>query len=779
MFMTKIEEWFLLILMAINGVRSQENLVEPLSNAAHFVEEGRIVLANDRIDIVLDIDLAENKENAHDIVRFSRALTATIDEKQAEFLLPEFKERIHHLADSDLERWHRIETTLTNTDPDPEAAKDRNNKRFVFGVLLSALIGGVSGLLWGRHENHETLKKVAKEQGRIIEVLKESDVRMRTNTEHINLLRKIAQSERIRNRITQKTYQGLMTFTMAMEAQDRQLTKLEEMIVAVVMHQRVPPMMMAGTAMRERLENIAKITKNNGEEMATIKPAELAKCPVSHGTFTSLKWRVVIHVPTRQADSTYGVMRYVNLPFAVAGSSGRGQLELAEDFDRIAVCAKTSRMFVPRTTDEDGWLKLEGYSYYLNAMPTTKMASPQAGCLRSVMLGDKTEILRQCKISASAGTKAERMPANHWGVCSDTTQKWIIKCKGKTVFASTVTGCRKIKLQARMHIQRWRLGNQSNATSSRRGVADSLSAREVQRHGFQSGERHGEDRPPTYEMATRDDPPRRQGLESRESPRGRVMEPGLSWSQSGTGHRRGSRAHLRHRGAGDIVAYMQVANEDFIVRQPRRAMPGRGLEDPPEPRTLFEPFVSPFEETFDEPRRPRSPGTPTLADLVRREEQEIDWARAWAEETSSETAVEAFRRRRRPFQEPDESDGTASDRDFDPVGSGASDSSSEPGLVTVASSTDESRSAGSTASGPGDSTPDRSPVGGRGRLGSWSSGVSPPRAEHGEGAGASIEEIEGRLRNVQGDDSGQGDSGREEGECSESSYHSAEDGESF
>lgn len=445
----------LALLITLIGVRSQENIVEPLPESAHFVKEGSVVLSNERVDFVLDIDLSDNQRNVHEVRTYvyklieaqNHAFHTTNNKK--DFIGSVLADRLRHLVDTDVTRWQRIETTLTGQSPTEtnDNSQKPNEKRFVFGVLLSALVGGVTGLLWGRHQDHETLKQVAKEQGRVIAVVKEEQVRIKDNKVHIDLLRRELQKEYSRIEVIRNVHEAMITALITLEAQDRQLSELELLVHSVIAEGRVPATVMAGEAIQRHVAAVIKDVEQRKEELAASNPAELARCRASHGTFSSHKWRVVIHIPTRAVDNTFQVLRYVNLPFAIAGSSGHGVLELEGHSGKIAVCQATSRMFDLPQTEWDGSLRLKGSLFISQGALTMPLASPRAGCLAAVMRGDRAQVLERCKIKAVTETRAVRLSGWTWGICSQAAERWNVECEGKTVYVSTVRGCRKMSLQ--------------------------------------------------------------------------------------------------------------------------------------------------------------------------------------------------------------------------------------------------------------------------------------------------------------------------------------------
>ena len=411
--------------------------VTKVEDSAIFVQEAELIVPESSADIIVDINLRE----AGEAIKKTKSLAKWMIIKNPK-LLAATKARISALVDQDVERWERLAEMATSPTLSTRAA------RFLGAVaaVVASAAAGVTGFLWGQHEDHQALLQISKEQGHVIHVLAEDEEHVSALERHSRLQDSLLQAEAERAHVTEQELQAVAWIMGALAAQDRHLAHLERTLGSVLTHHRLGSGLWTGQSFARLLRRIKNEAQPRGLTLALEREADILRTEVSFGTFTSLLVRIVVHVPLHKPDETFRVMRWVQQPLAITGWHGHGAPKLEDESARLAI-SRRGRQFVARSTERATWWRPRTSLYISASVPVTEDSNLQArSCLGSLWRSQPEEIIRNCEIRTAPQESLEHLTAREWLACGNGTARLEIRCQDKLQYAGTPLGCLRLAL---------------------------------------------------------------------------------------------------------------------------------------------------------------------------------------------------------------------------------------------------------------------------------------------------------------------------------------------
>ena len=409
--------------------------VSRVEDRALFIQEADLIVPTTSADLIIDIDLQKTGERLKKSKQLTKALTRNLKEAT--------RYRILSLCDQDLQRWQRIAAQVG------DHAGDRRKERFLatLGTVFASAVAGVTGFLWGLHQDHETLRKVAKEQGAIIRVVAEEEQRLEAMVSHARMQDSMLAHLDQREQLLEHEVQAVGWVLAALAAQDRELSRLEDIVSGVIASNKITRGLWTPQGLSNILDEVAKEARERGLRLAVDQEAQLLAQPVSFGTFSSLRLRVVIHLPLVHPEDSFRVMRWVNQPLHVDGWSGRGRPSLGATSDRLVV-SPSGRRFVAHAEAQATWSRLTTSSYTCSHAPVTRDPTSEAAtCLGALWRGRAQEVLQRCEIETAQPEVLESLGNNEWLACGNGTARLEVKCGSKLKVADHPIGCFRVWLK--------------------------------------------------------------------------------------------------------------------------------------------------------------------------------------------------------------------------------------------------------------------------------------------------------------------------------------------
>ena len=253
--------------------------VSDLEQNAIFIEEETIFLQDGRIDIVIDLDIGDLSNRVaktnHVVTTVFHNLTG-IDE--------DLNKAVVALCRIDEQRMQRLVGLVT-----AHADQQGREPRFVVAAILAAAASGVAGLLWGRHEDHSTLLRLAEEQGHLIKVVQEEDHRLQELARHQARIQKVLLEEERLGRLRSRSYQGTMWLMNILELQNREITRMENLVQEVMGNKRTPATLWTPEAFARLARDLRQEAEKAGSVLPDITESAMVGTPLSYGTFSSRK----------------------------------------------------------------------------------------------------------------------------------------------------------------------------------------------------------------------------------------------------------------------------------------------------------------------------------------------------------------------------------------------------------------------------------------------------------------------------------------------------------
>ena len=427
----------------------KKEVFEKVQDSAHFVKAGAVILANERADIILDTDLFETKHIIEDSCQLAKFVAQTFNQSM---LRGPLRYRLWILCEEDKTRWRGIFDAASGDEDIPRIGeivkKLKKSKRFagVAAILASSLAAGVAGALWGEGKTKTEIERMAKQQNKIVSVLKKEENRLNIEGSHLREIAITLGSEGEKRRLTATMEQSLDVLLAMFVTSGMELARIENILEAVITEGRLPPGAFAPGCLQAHLKKVREMGEAKGLTPAVETEADLLRLPVSYGTFSSGLMRVVIHVPMATAGNEFVLWSFINAAKLVENSNVYGRVARTDAENLLAVQDDGSHFFETSKAELGRcWRRQD--SHFICA-PTPVKTAKAGSCLWAIHKGSPTGKLKYCTM-VHAGTDpiVEKVAAGLWLLCHQEGHFASVRCDGQTTASVVAKGCWLTRLQ--------------------------------------------------------------------------------------------------------------------------------------------------------------------------------------------------------------------------------------------------------------------------------------------------------------------------------------------
>ena len=411
--------------------------IEKLDDSALFLEEAELYVPEDVYDVITDIDIGSEVERAKAVHEIAKGLL-TNDTS----LEPELKASLLRQCQADRDRAARLQGLA-------KGEMNDKDERFVIATVVAGIASGMAGLLWGRTQDHDTIRQVAKEQGKVIKVVKGLDHHLQSLEEHQQALLATLKEQEQASLVRERKYQVVMWLQALLAEQDRHLARLERVITHVISRGTWPPGLWTEETFRSTVSDLAAEAEAAGGRLVAEAEHTLARLPVSFGMFSSLRFRVATHFPLVNEGATFRVMRLASRQWPIDRYNGSGVLRQEELYARLVTRADGRYSALSRT-ERDGWLRLTASSYISpSAIKTWSPTGPPPSCLAQLWVGRRAPETSACHIVAGRRVQLESAGGHRWIACGQgpSPPQMRIACGREPQIRRELQGCYLLTLK--------------------------------------------------------------------------------------------------------------------------------------------------------------------------------------------------------------------------------------------------------------------------------------------------------------------------------------------
>ena len=416
--------------------------VKDLENKGIFLQEANLIIPDAYADVIVDVNLADTEDR----IKKNRKI-ADVLFKDDDVLLKATKARIYTLCDQDLQRWQRTQALAARH----QGVAGSRKERFLglIAAITASAASGIGGYLWGQHEDHVALERLAKEQGKIIRVAQQDQLRIKALTAHSRLQDSILANEVEQSRLREKSFQGVVWLLTAVASQRREVDFLEELVSGVVTQGKATTGLWAPQAFRDLITSLSEEAKKGALRLAVQDEQELLRAPTSYGIFSSQLMRIVLHCPLYRPHSQFRVLRWANLPSKIAGWTQYGRLRTGAASHRLITNGER-RSFVARREDMATWWKPRASLYISGHAPIISEGNSHGAaardCLQELWQSERRELHKRCEWVLADPTAIIHLSGQQWAACSNGSIPMRVTVKGELKHAARPDGCLRVTL---------------------------------------------------------------------------------------------------------------------------------------------------------------------------------------------------------------------------------------------------------------------------------------------------------------------------------------------
>ena len=437
-----------LLVPTIFAVQATEDVkleVQELHGKGIFLQEADLIVPDAYADVIVDVPLGKTEDRIKKNKKIADLLF-----KDDDVLLKATKARIYTLCDQDLQRWRRTRALAMRH----QSVQGNRKERFlgILAALTASAATGIGGFIWGRHEDHVALARLAKEQGKIIRVAQQDQMRISALEAHSRLQDSILANEVEQARLREKSFQAVIWLLTAVASQGREVDYLEELVAGVVMEGRANTGLWGPEAFTQLVASIEEEAKAEGLQLAVRDEQELLRAPTSYGIFSSRLLRIVLHCPLHNTHSQFRVLRWANLPSRIAGWTRYGRLRTEAASHRLLTNARR-QSFAVRHEDMATWWKPRASLYISVHAPTLSEADTHPDfdastrdCLQELWQSGQGGQHKRCEWVLADATSMIHLSGHQWAACGNGSVEMQVRIKGELKHAARPDGCLQVTL---------------------------------------------------------------------------------------------------------------------------------------------------------------------------------------------------------------------------------------------------------------------------------------------------------------------------------------------
>lgn len=299
---------------------------------------GTTILAEEREDLVFNLDLLEIRDAVDDACSLAKVIMST--NRMTVFM--QLRYCLCYLCSEDQKRWRLLHDLLTDNESlGSRAMTPRHNcqRKERFGstaaVILSLLAAGIAGDLWGQHQTREDLERLAGQQNHLIAVVKK-EMRLNIKEDHRQELIAILGSMEEQHQLWAVLSQGLDVVLGIYLSSSVQVTHIKRAVNELLVMRKVHPTAhrLLGQGHDQAYaedEGQHKLVPVVLDELDFLRPL------VSFGTFSSAIVCFVVHFPMAKSHAEFHLWKFVNLASKVRNSEVFGRVAPAHAAAILAI----------------------------------------------------------------------------------------------------------------------------------------------------------------------------------------------------------------------------------------------------------------------------------------------------------------------------------------------------------------------------------------------------------------------------------------------------------
>ncbi len=355
-----------------------------------FRRIGSVDWLMERSDTVIDFDL--------DLLLTATKRACDIGQRVVDlgsFPIPQLNHLISRRCRAATTRTTTIHEVFGIVDKGGDKAKEVGEAQaepFIMAALLSALVAGVGGAIWGRNSSPNNIERISEELNRVINVVKVDDRRMAQLHEANIKLEDLIRSSHLNDTRRGSMLAAAAAVESSFSILEVELVHVEQTLLAAL-EGRLSPTALRPKALQRVLNGARASASRLGGRLATTSLWAALRHPASVGVFRSRYMRLVLHVPIR-SKSTATLYRFIPAPMQI----GTGYVEWQDPRgSTLLLIDKGKRYFVEMTEEElDKCHTLTGLSWTCPPKPLSKDMTSARTCLKALYDGDKGAILKAC-----------------------------------------------------------------------------------------------------------------------------------------------------------------------------------------------------------------------------------------------------------------------------------------------------------------------------------------------------------------------------------------------
>ena len=358
---------------------------------SHFSRTAEVHLTPFRADLVVDIPLANvsrGVEMVCDLVDF-------FDQLPRDFKMGLVREQAVHLCTGQVRSWDALTETVTG----PRTLRKRP-RRFVVAALLSTLVAGVSGYIWGStHATSNSDEELLRNQDHIVQVLRSEEHRGKLNHENLLRLARIVAKANAKVSRHEHALEGSMAIVAAFLAESHTLTYVSRVIEHLVSHQQLLPGFVPAGVLARKLGHLQLQARGQNRVLVLPQESDVYLCDTSYSVSTALVLRAVVHIPVRNSQDVYDLHTYIPAPFNVSGK----MVQVFGTFEQFLAVGRDRRFHF--SLSQAAFLKCGAFRdvFFCSQVHHTLLSS-YPSCLWGLFRGDNQMVIKECSFRSPSAT---------------------------------------------------------------------------------------------------------------------------------------------------------------------------------------------------------------------------------------------------------------------------------------------------------------------------------------------------------------------------------------
>ena len=418
---------------------SSGQVFQEVSDTATFRRITKLQVSTERADLVLEIDL----DRIHKAITLPCELTRLTAKNLS---LPQLRAQFSMLCKGEVEAWSSLANLLltpgNRQDRDAQEDAQDRRRRFIVATMLTSLVAGVAGAIWGDSHNAEALHHLQDVQGRLVAALRQGEHRAQVSEEHVHeLAGMLRDEERLQALRSSSETLGLVTLAAFINLA-RDTRRVSGALEQLLLHNRITPEIVAPGHLRDRLNRLEHEARRRGRTLITKSIVDACKLQASFGTYTSGKMRVVLHIPLRRQEDMFDVLEYIPTPFTTR--RGRYAQVMNDPEELLAVDQKGSRWFSVTRRALAGYSRLQE-SRYSSSVGVIRTGS-HPGCLWGLFRARDHSAHGECPVRITPEyPQAWRLSRRDYLVFHPRRELFEVRCKDRRL-AAQFRGLRRVSL---------------------------------------------------------------------------------------------------------------------------------------------------------------------------------------------------------------------------------------------------------------------------------------------------------------------------------------------